>query len=165
MTPPGHCCPQCVDLLCAGVVCEEPEDCGGERTYTRPDGACCAGCMPDEPATCPDIECPPDVTCPLGYVQGTLLDGCCSECLPDPLYCQTRDDCVRVDRPRACCGCPEVISVRALDDDPCWRPVEASRPFPDECYPDAYCDVLCGECPEWGTLECISNRCVDLQLQ
>lgn len=164
MTPPGHCCPQCVDLLCTGVVCEEPEDCNGDRKYTRPDGACCAGCMSVEPAACNDIDCGPDVTCPQGYVRGDLMGGCCYECLPDPLYCQTPDDCVRAVRPGSCCGCPELVSVRALDDDPCLRPVEASHSVPDECYPEPYCDVICAECPAWGALGCVDNRCVDVPL-
>lgn len=163
VTPPGHCCPQCVDLLCSGVLCEEPTDCGGERTYTRPDGACCAGCMPDEPASCPDIECAAGFTCPLGYVQGTFLGGCCSECLPDPLYCQTRGDCVRADHPiDGCCRCAEVISRRTLQDDPCWRLVETSHALPDECYPIDDCNLECDACPEWGLVECVNNRCVDL---
>lgn len=47
--PEGHCCPQCVDLSCSGVMCGAQTDCPDGRSWTRPDGACCAGCMPDEP--------------------------------------------------------------------------------------------------------------------
>jgi len=158
---PGHCCAECVALACEGVECEQPIECASGRTYSRPEGACCAGCMPDGPASCNDIECAPDVACAPGYVRGDLMGGCCYECLPDPLYCESAHDCVRADRPSSCCGCPEVISTRALDDNPCWRPVEASHPLPDECYPDPSCDIICDECPELGAPDCIDNRCMD----
>lgn len=159
LTPPDHCCPQCVDLLCSGVVCQGPSDCGDGRTYSRPDGACCAGCMPLEPALCPELGCPDD-TCPKGYVSGDAVGGCCTECLPDPLYCEVSDDCVAADRPRECCGCPEIISKRALDDDACWSPSSDPRPIPDACYPDVTCDAVCGACPPTGVPVCVDNRCV-----
>jgi hypothetical protein len=65
------------------------------------------------------------------------------------------------DRPRACCGCAEAISKRALDDDACWTPVTDPRPIPEECYPDVTCDRLC-ECPVPGTAICVENRCIEV---
>lgn len=162
-TPPGYCCPQCVEELCSNVHCDGPSECGEGRTFTRPSGACCAGCMPDEPGTvgCVEIACPADDNCAKGYVPGDRMGGCCYECLPDPLYCEEDADCVIADRPRTCCGCPEVISKRALDDDACWSPLSDPRPIPEECYPDVICDAVCGACAEPGLVACIDNRCIE----
>ncbi|HEU5073574.1 MAG TPA: hypothetical protein VFU02_05365 [Polyangiaceae bacterium] len=162
-TPPGYCCPQCVEELCSDVLCDGPSECGEGRTFTRPAGACCAGCMPDEPGSvaCVEIACPPDDNCAKGYVPGDRMGGCCYECLPDPLYCEQNADCVIADRPRTCCGCPEVISKRALEDDACWSPVSDPRPIPEECYPDVICDAVCGACAEPGVAVCVDNRCIE----
>lgn len=160
-TPPGYCCPQCVEALCDGVMCDAAYDCGAGRTFTRPDGACCSGCMPDDPGSvgCVDIACPVDNICAKGFQRGDLMGACCYECLPDPLYCETNDDCVIADRPRECCGCPEVISTRALNDDACWTPVADPRPIPEECYPEVTCDRECDLCADPGTAVCVNSRC------
>lgn len=168
VTPLGSCCAECAaPLLCEGVMCDAPTECPTGYSYERPDGACCAACLPDDPANvaCPEIECPDDKTCAAGYTRGDLVGGCCHQCLPDPLYCDDNTDCVIADRPRPCCGCPEVMSTRALDDDPCWSNVDEPRSIPDECYPDQYCDALCGACPDRGQIECVQNRCVEVPLE
>ena len=166
MLAPGACCEQCADAVCAGVLCDAPTECGNGETWERPNGACCAACVPEEPGTvgCVDIACPLDMVCAAGYIRGDLVGGCCYQCLPDPLFCKADDDCVLADRPRDCCGCPEVISTRALDDDACWYAVDDPRPIPEECYPDAYCDAVCGACPDYGQALCLQNRCVERPL-
>lgn len=166
-TPPGYCCPQCIEELCDGVTCTPPIDCGEGRTFTRPDGACCSGCLPDEPGSvgCVDIACPGDDACAKGFLRGDLLGGCCYECLPDPLYCEQDADCVIADRPRSCCGCPEIMSERALDDDACWTPVADPRPIPEECYPEVTCDRECDACPEPGGAWCLGNRCMEVAIE
>lgn len=166
-TVPEYCCPQCVEALCEGVMCSPPYDCGSGRTFTRPDGACCSGCMPDEPGSvgCVDIACPVEDNCAQGYLRGDLMGACCYECLPDPLYCEQDADCVIADRPRSCCGCPEVISTRALADDACWTPVADPRPIPDECYPEVTCDRECDACPEPGGAWCVDNRCLEVVIE
>lgn len=160
----GYCCPQCVEALCEGVRCDPPSECGAGRSFTRPDGACCKGCIPDEPGgvLCPELACPPENICAKGFVPGDLVGGCCHECLPDPLYCERDEECVLADRPRACCGCPEVISTRTLADDPCWYSVTEPRMILPECYPDVLCDLLCGACADPGTAACIGNRCLEV---
>jgi len=162
VTPDGYCCPQCVDAPCPNVTCSPPTECASGQIYTRPDGACCAGCMPEEPGNvgCLDIVCPPEDNCTAGYIHGDAVGGCCYECLPDPLYCESATDCVLADRPHGCCGCPEAITRRALDDDACWWAVSEPRPVPDECYPPEICDADCDGCPEPGMVACIENRCV-----
>lgn len=160
-TPPGFCCPQCVEPACSNVVCDGPTECADGWTFSRPDGACCAGCIPDEPVPCPEIACPQGNPCPKGYVRGDYVGGCCSECLPDPAFCEFHEECVMADRPRTCCGCAEAISKRALDDDACWTPVADPRPIPQECYPDFTCDALC-ECPAPGVAICVENRCIEV---
>ncbi|HEY6728827.1 MAG TPA: hypothetical protein VI197_32675, partial [Polyangiaceae bacterium] len=92
-------------------------------------------------------------------VRGDLMGGCCYECLPDPLFCEQNADCVLADRPHECCGCPEVISRRALDDDACWYSLAEPRTIPPECYPEFTCDALCGACPDSGSAVCVDNRC------
>lgn len=163
-TPRGYCCPRCIETLCEGVTCDAPIDCGDGRTFTRPDGACCSGCIPDAPNTvgCVAIECPQENRCAAGFIRGDLLGGCCYECLPDPLYCDSDDDCVLANRPRSCCGCPEVISTRALDDDACWYSVLDPRPVPEECFLDAACDAACAPCPDPGVTACVNNRCMSV---
>lgn len=146
---------------CSGVECTGRTECPDGRTYGRPDGACCAGCIPDEPAPCPEIACPPGNDCPKGYVRGDYVGGCCSECLPDPAYCEFHEECVMANRPRTCCGCAEAISKRALDDNACWTPVTDPRPIPEECYPDVTCDALC-ECPAPGVAICVDYRCIEV---
>lgn len=163
VTPAGACCPVCADAGCEGVVCEGPTECDAGYVFSRPDGACCGSCVPGpEGVLCPDIPCPPEPSCALGYIAGQAVGACCSQCLPDPLYCADSRDCVLADRPRSCCGCPEVISTRALDDDPCWSPVGMPRDIPEECYPDAICDAFCGACPDPGEAVCQNNRCVQI---
>jgi hypothetical protein len=95
-------------------------------------------------------------------VAGDKAGGCCYECLPDPLYCVDSADCVIADRPRSCCGCAEVISTRALADDPCWTPVDEPRDIPEECYPEVICDALCDACPDPGEAACVYNRCTQV---
>src|SRR5690606_24035220 len=146
VTPPGQCCPvcscddvPCLGLACAGgptmlccptcpepppascenVVCRPPSDCPAGSSWSRLSGACCAGCVPDPGGVaCDEIVC--DDICPPGYVNGDALGGCCHDCVPDPLYCTADADCIIADRPRSCCGCPEVISTRAYAEDLCW---------------------------------------------
>jgi len=165
MLAPGACCEQCEEQACENVLCAGPTECGDGETWERPPGACCAACIPEEPGnvTCVDIACQ-STGCANGYVRGDLVGGCCYACLPDPLFCEDASDCVRADRPRDCCGCPQVISTRALDDDACWYAVDDPRPIPDACYPEAYCDALCGACPDPGQVLCLQNRCIELPL-
>lgn len=165
-TPPGACCPQCADSGCEALVCEGPTECYDGYVFSRPDGACCGACVPgpDGPA-CLEQACAAELDCPLGFTRGDLAGGCCYECLPDPLYCEDAGDCVLADRPRSCCGCPEVISTRALDDDPCWSPVGMPRDIPDECYPAVICDAFCGACPNVGEVVCRNNRCQEDSLR
>ena len=162
----GTCCSECADLQCNGVVCDGPTACEAGYVFKRPDGACCADCVPDpETVVCADDgECLLEVHCALGYVAGDLVGGCCDDCLPDPLYCLEDSDCTLANRPRTCCGCDEVISTRALDDDPCWVPVGEPRDIPEECYSEATCDAPCGACPEAGPVACVGYRCRQLPL-
>jgi hypothetical protein len=111
--------------------------------------------------SCIELACP-EPNCPAGYVPGDALGGCCHDCVPDPLYCASDADCVVADRPRGCCGCAEAISVRALDDDPCWFTLDNPRQIPEDCYPEAYCDAVCGACLEISGPACIDNRCTTL---
>jgi len=166
MLAPGACCEECAGSGCENVLCAGPTECGSGQSWQRPAGACCGSCLPDEPGNvaCLEIACPSDKNCSAGYIRGDIVGGCCYDCLPDPLFCEDASDCVLADRPRDCCGCPEVISTRALDDDACWYAVNDPRPIPDECYPDAICDALCGACPNPGQVMCLQNRCVELPL-
>jgi hypothetical protein len=161
---PGACCPSCPPPQpgsCQGVECLAAGTCSPGHTWSRPSGACCAGCVPDPAGVaCDAIVC--EVTsCAPGYVRGDLVGGCCYDCLPDPLYCTEDSDCVLADRPRPCCGCPEVISTRRYTEDPCWSALNAPRVIPQECYPDFVCDAVCGPCAEPGQARCVERRCVE----
>lgn len=164
VTPAGACCSECAHLQCEGVVCDGPTECGAGSSFSRPAGACCAACLqPPDAVACSLIGCPEQPQyCPPGYVAGDLAGGCCYECLPDPLYCVADTDCALANRPRTCCGCEEVISTRALDDDPCWVPVGEPWDIPEECYPDFTCDAVCGACPDPGGVVCENNRCTQI---
>jgi len=145
-----------------GVICEPPVECPMGYNWSRPSGACCAGCIADGGPSCVEIACPNQV-CPAGYVPGDVTGtGCCYECVPDPLYCTADSECMIADRPRPCCGCPEAISTRAYDEDACWYTPEAPRPIPLECYPMNVCDALCAPCPPPGFAACAQNRCVQV---
>ena len=160
---PGECCPTCPPPLagCEGVTCQPIEKCEAGYEFSRPEGACCAGCVPEAGGVgCREVACNPDLTCPLGYVRGDLVGGCCYDCLPDPLFCNDFDDCVAADRPRSCCGCPEAISQRLYAADECWSDIQAPRMIPQSCYPEVTCDAVCGACPTPGTPTCNSHRCV-----
>lgn len=158
---PGACCPTCQPKLggCENVTCEPVKDCGPGYAFTQPAGACCAGCFPSGTGTaCTDIACL-DPKCPLGYVPGEIYGGCCYDCVPDPLFCETPDDCVLADKPRSCCGCPEAITLRQYQAEPCWSASSEPRMIPQSCYPQAICDAICGPCEDAGAATCIDHRC------
>jgi hypothetical protein len=137
--------------------------CGPGYMLGKPPGACCEGCVPvPGGVACTEQACPTGNQCPTGYVRGDLVGGCCYDCLPDPLYCSSAADCVVADKPRTCCGCPEPISTRQYNEDPCWSAPDNPRPIPQECYPDAICGAVCGMCPPAGTASCFENRCTVL---
>jgi len=161
INPAGECCPSCPppQTGCDNVMCQPVKNCPEGYTLTQAPGACCAGCQPPPGGVgCPEIACPDDV-CPAGYVRGDLVGGCCTECLPDPLFCNSAKDCVLADRPRSCCGCPEVITRRAYDADACWSDVEAPRMLPAGCYPQVICDAICNACPASLGVSCSNHRC------
>jgi hypothetical protein len=163
---PGRCCPTCPppQPSCAAVQCQPVMDCGPSHMLAKPPGACCEGCIPTMPGgvSCTLLPCPDGNPCPAGYVRGDVLGGCCNDCLPDPLYCSSAADCVVADKPRSCCGCPEPISIRQYNDDPCWSAPDSPRPIPEECFPDAMCGAVCGACPPAGQASCFENRCTVL---
>jgi hypothetical protein len=109
------------------------------------------------PPACPEIACNPDLECPLGYTAGDGSNGCCFECVPDPLYCEADSDCIVATRPRGCCFCPDVISSRLHDEDPCW--LTADDLAPSECLGDVACDVACAPCPDPGVPNCVDHHC------
>jgi hypothetical protein len=123
--------------------------------------------MPKQPGSvaCLEIACPENNECPLGYVRGDKVGGCCYQCLPDPLFCNEEAECVMADRPRSCCGCPEVISRRAYDADACWSDVTAPRMIAQSCYPQVVCDALCAACPPPLHATCIDHRCTGIGLK
>jgi hypothetical protein len=170
VTPPGACCPVCQstpDPSCSLVECmPAPTDCPTGYQPGTALGACCPGCVengkPIVPPTdcgCPEIA----ISCPPGYLVGRYLSECCERCIPDPLYCQQSTDCLIADRPRSCCGCPEAISTRMYEQDPCWSDVNSPRAQPDDCFPDVYCDMLCGACAPPGAPKCVDNQCVEFR--
>jgi hypothetical protein len=71
----------------------------------------------------------------------------------------TEEDCVVADKPRSCCGCPEVLARRALEQDRCWYEIDRPRELDDDCYPKSACDVLCGACEPVAGVLCVDNRC------
>jgi len=158
---PGACCPSCLEVACEGVECEPVGECEPGYEYRHPVGACCPGCMPmgTNFVDCADRPCLDPAECPLGYVVGNLVGGCCHECLPDWLYCEIDDDCVVADKPRFCCGCPEVFARRALEDDRCLYAIDQPRNLDDDCYPDGTCDALCGACAPIVGTTCVDHRC------
>lgn len=163
ITPAGECCPSCPppQASCDNVMCQPVMNCPAGYKLEQPLGACCAGCVPPAGGVaCPKIACPDD-TCPLGYLRGDLLGGCCTECLPDPLFCNANDECVMADRPRPCCGCPEVISRRAYGADACWSDLNEPRTPPVSCYPQQICDAICNACPLPGAAQCVNHRCAE----
>lgn len=159
--PPWGCCPTCEPRgSCEDVRCEPVEVCGEDYELTQPPGACCVGCMPKSVTFCNEIECLTS-NCRPGYVPEDRLGGCGCGCVPDPLYCRDDTDCVMVDKPRACCGCPEAISWRQYEVEACWSQVASPRPLPQACYPEVTCDALCAPCPEpREAAECSEGRCV-----
>jgi hypothetical protein len=167
VTLPGACCPSCPGPKqgCEDVKCEPVGECADGYVLSFPAGACCPGCLPKEPASvaCIEIACP-QTPCQPGYVRGDVLGACCHECLPDPLYCTSASDCVMADKPRSCCGCPEAITRRQFDGEPCWSEVGKPRMVPQSCYPQVTCDALCGACPEPEPVACRGQRCVAGQL-
>jgi hypothetical protein len=163
-TPPGACCPVCSAPKqgCEDVKCETPRDCEEGYELTFDAGACCPGCLPKVPnrVACNEIACP-ETPCQPGYVRGDVLGGCCYQCLPDPLYCTTDSDCVAADKPRSCCGCPEVITRRQFAAESCWWEVGEPRSLPTSCYPDVTCDAVCAPCVDPERVACQENRCVE----
>ncbi|HEY3495857.1 MAG TPA: hypothetical protein VGK73_14265 [Polyangiaceae bacterium] len=157
--PEGACCDVCVAINgCDGVLCEPPVECAPGYLWQRPPGACCGACRPAEGTFgCDDIACP-DLECSLGYTVGNPSNGgCCYECVPDPLYCVTNDDCMIATKRVGCCFCPEVISRRLYQEDLCWEAGDGRFP-PFECGFTA-CDVACAPCPDTGEPWCIENQC------
>jgi hypothetical protein len=168
ITPAGECCPSCPPPAtgCDNVQCQPVKQCGEGEELQQPAGACCAACMPKPGnVACLEIACPQDKECPLGYVSGDKVGGCCYQCLPDPLFCNEEKECVMADRPRSCCGCPEVISRRAYDADACWSDVADPRMIPQSCYPQVVCDALCAACPPPLEATCIDHRCTGTGLK
>lgn len=162
VTKPGECCPTCPTpaASCEGVTCQPVTECGAGYEPSQPEGACCKGCVPKPGGVaCREIACPADTACPPGYVRGDLVGGCCYDCVPDPLFCSDANDCLAADRPRSCCGCPEAISRRMYDADPCWSDLNAPRMIPQSCYPQVTCDALCGMCSPPGPSLCSNQRC------
>lgn len=159
----GACCQTCKPRAggCEEVTCEPVEACPEGYELAQPPGACCLGCVPKTSGVpCDEIACP-QTSCPLGYTRGDLLGGCCYDCVPDPLYCRDNDDCVMADKPRECCGCPEAITLRQYELEPCWSEVGSPRPLPSTCYPQATCDALCAPCVDLGdAADCSEHRCV-----
>ncbi len=156
-----------VDFGCGNVMCEPVPVTGCPTGYVldQPAGACCPGCVPGPGgAMCTEQACPHSL-CPLGYVRGDLVGGCCGECVPDALFCNQDSECVVADRPRSCCGCPEIINLRAYDADPCWSSIAEPRPRPKSCYPEAICDAVCGPCAPHLTAACQNHRCLELGLK
>lgn len=154
-----------VELGCQDVECQPVTSCPPDYTSSQPAGACCEGCVPNPGgAACPKVACPHSV-CPLGYVRGDLVGGCCTECVPDALFCNEDSECVIADKPRACCGCPEVITRRQYDADPCWSGPPTPRKIPQSCYPEVVCGAVCSPCPSLQRAVCQNHRCVDSGLK
>lgn len=159
---PGACCPTCrpdVARGCEGVACAPYLGCPEGYERVEPPDTCCVGCLPKPGGVaCNEIACP-QTSCPLGYIRGDVLGGCCYDCVPDPLYCSEDAECVMADKPRACCGCPEAITRRQYDAEPCWSEVGTPRPISRMCFPDATCDAVCAPCPQGLEAACIDHRC------
>lgn len=132
-----------------GGMCDEPTCPDGELVV--PEGECCPECS-CAAVSCVTSDCAPD------EVWVIHPGACCPSCEPI-LACESDDDCIVADRPRSCCGCPEVINRAALDDDPCWYDVDAPRELPNECYPEEYCDAVCGACAPIDGVLCVAGRC------
>ena len=154
-----------VNVGCQNVECQPVMGCPSGYVLSQPAGACCQGCVPQPGGiVCPRVACPHSV-CPLGYVGGSLVGGCCTECVPDALFCNDTSDCVVADKPRSCCGCPEIISRRQYDAEPCWSDVATPRMIPQSCYPQVTCDAICGPCPAQPRVSCENHRCWDTGLK
>jgi hypothetical protein len=150
---------------CGDVMCQPVMGCPAGYALGQPAGACCQGCVPEPGgAMCTEQACPRSL-CPLGYVRGDLVGGCCSECVPDALFCNDDSECVVADRPRSCCGCPEIMNVRGYNADPCWSSIAEPRPIPKSCYPQVVCDAICGPCSAPPHVLCQNHRCRDIGLK
>jgi len=157
-------CPHCTAALpgCELVIC--PPDasdapCPPDSVWFRPSGACCGACMPVE-VSCVEIACPA-LTCAPGFAPGDGVSACCDQCVPDPKYCETYEDCFLAKRVDDCCGCPIAVSVREFNEDPCLISDSSHRVPPTSCGVPSDCDAPC-ECPEWGNFpECSTrNQCM-----
>lgn len=160
---PGACCTTCEPQSdgCEEVKCQPVEACAEGYELAQPAGACCVGCVPQPGVVaCREVACP-QTSCPLGYVRGDEVGGCCYDCVPDPLYCRGIEDCVMAEQPNACCGCPEAITRRQYQREPCWSQPGSPRPLPPTCYPQLTCDALCGACDNDGQIAvCSQRRCM-----
>jgi hypothetical protein len=167
ITLAGDCCPRCPPphFGCSNVECQPVMVCPGGYVLSQPPGACCPGCVPQPGMTmCPKVACPKSL-CPPGYIRGDLVGGCCTDCVPDALFCNDDSECVIADRPRSCCGCPQAITSREYDADPCWSDVAMPRPIPMACYPQVVCDAICGACPPALNAACANHHCVEAGLR
>jgi hypothetical protein len=156
----GACCdscaraPSCDDVACGG---RPSSGCSESASWHHRPGACCGQC--EWQGGCPEIACSPHV-CPRGYVQGDLVNGCCSQCLPDPWFCEIDSDCMIAERPATCCECSGAISIRMYEEDRCWFDPRAPRALPPECDPGTMCGRACEPCPIPDKARCLDNRCV-----
>jgi len=165
VTLPGQCCGTCPAPTggCEGVVCKPVMACPAGYTLSQPTGACCKGCVPNPGGVaCVEIACAPGNPCALGYIRGDTVGGCCTDCVPDALFCNQDNECAIADRPRPCCGCPEVISMREYRDDACWSLVSMPRSEPPECQPQFTCNAICGACPPPGKASCVNHHCLEV---
>lgn len=145
---------------CDGAECGPPIECELGSSWQRLPGACCGACLRDPgPIGCLDIACL-ELDCVPGYTAGNPSNGgCCYECVPDPLYCVTNDDClIAIKESEGCCPCPQVISRRLYEEDLCWSG-PTDRISPIGCGFTACGDVSCEPCPDTGEPWCIDHHC------
>jgi hypothetical protein len=175
VTVGAACCPVCrVKPSCVGQTCEYMVgamgmvefppliDCPqGHRAGIIP-GACCYGCVPDDPPPePPDCSVPcgdgSPLMCASGYVPSKLAGECCDRCVPDPSYCVADHDCMLAERVSEPCACTRAISVRLYEADPCWVSSASPREVPAWCMPRDC--ASCAEAPRPTVAMCVDHRC------
>lgn len=165
---PGQCCPVCVSdrsphPSCSDVFClEPPEECPPGYDIGREPGACCMGCVRNGQPTggidCSLVECQPLDTCPDGYIPADYAGTCCTTCIPDPGYCEDASDCTLATDATRCCSCPAAISVRAAEENACYREASDTEPTPLTC--GGVCEgVACFPCEAPEGVTCSSRQC------